>query len=73
MANESLFANVDPDLFPVLNELRNREPIFHTAQFGRTLEDFQRSTAQDFWEVGASGRRYSREFILGLTSYVIVR
>lgn len=64
MANETVFTHVDPDLLPVLKELRSREPIFHTAAFGRTVEDFERATAPEYWEVGASGRRYSREFIL---------
>lgn len=66
MANETVFARVDPGLEDVLEELRSREPIFHTEQFGRSIDDFQRRTAPDFWEVGASGRRYSRDFILGL-------
>jgi hypothetical protein len=66
MANQSLFTRVDPGLQQVLEELRSREPIFHTERFGRSLEDFERSTAPDFWEVGASGRRYSRDFILGM-------
>ena len=30
---------------------------------GSTAE-FERSTAPEYWEVGGSGRRYSREFIL---------
>jgi hypothetical protein len=48
----------------VLEELRRLEPIFHTAEFGTTVADFDRRMAVDYWEVGASGRRYSREFIL---------
>lgn len=66
MANETAFTQVAPDLGKILEELQSREPIFHTERFGRSLEDFDRSTAPDFWEVGASGRRYSREFILNL-------
>ena len=66
MRNETVFTRVDPGLEQVLEELRSREPIFHTERFGQSLEDFERSTAPDFWEVGASGRRYSREFILGM-------
>ena len=62
----SAFTHVDPELQAILDELRSREPIFHTPRFGQSLEDFQRSTAPDFWEVGASGRRYSRDFILGM-------
>jgi hypothetical protein len=58
------FTHVDPELLSVLDELRGREPIFHTRTFGLTPEDFERSTAPGYWEVGASGRRYSRELIL---------
>jgi hypothetical protein len=68
MANETVFTFVGSGLEQVLEELSSREPIFHTERFGRSLEEFQRSTAPDFWEVGASGRRYSREFILGMRS-----
>ena len=66
MANEPVFTRVDPVLHEIFDELSGREPIFHTKKFGRSLEDFERGTAPDFWEVGASGRRYSREFILGM-------
>jgi hypothetical protein len=68
MDHETVFTRVDSSLQPVLEELRNREPIFHTQRFGRSLEDFERGTAPDFWEVGASGRRYSRDFILAMRS-----
>ena len=50
--------------YSVLAELTAREPIFHRPQFGSTPEDFARMTAPDYWEVGASGRRYTRAFIL---------
>jgi hypothetical protein len=58
------FTKVEPDLLPILEELRRREPIFHNPEFGSTTAEFERSTAPDYWEVGASGRRYSRDFIL---------
>ena len=64
MANDQIFTHVEPDLLPVLNELRQREPIFHTLEFGTTLADFEKSMGSHYWEVGASGRRYSRDFIL---------
>jgi hypothetical protein len=48
----------------VLAELTAREPIFHRPEFGTTRADFEKMTADDFWEIGASGRRYSREFVL---------
>ena len=45
-------------------ELEAREPVFHRPEFGTTRADFERMTDPDFWEVGASGRRYSRAFVL---------
>jgi hypothetical protein len=59
-----IFTHTDPSLLPVLDELKSREPIFHTREFGTTLSDFEKATAPDYWEAGASGRRYSRAFIL---------
>jgi len=64
MKTNSAFTEVEPGLLPVLDELRRREPIFHSPEFGSTTDEFERSTALDYWEVGASGRRYSREFIM---------
>jgi|SRR5208283_1835300 len=54
----------DPALDGVLGELRAREPIFHHPEFGATRADFDNMMTPDFWEVGASGRRYSRESVL---------
>lgn len=59
-----VFTHMDHDLRPIFEELRRREPIFHTPAFGLTPGDFEATLAPDYWEVGASGRRYSREFIL---------
>lgn len=53
-----------PEHVAVRDELMRREPLFHRAEFGTTREDFERMTAPEFWEVGASGRRYSRQFVL---------
>jgi hypothetical protein len=63
----SVFTKVDPNLLPILDELRRREPIFHRPVFGTTTAEFERATLPDYWEVGASGRRYSRDFILDWT------
>jgi hypothetical protein len=52
------------ELQDVLAELAAREPIFHRPEFGTTRADFERMTAEDFWETGASGRRFSRKFVL---------
>lgn len=54
----------DPALADVLEELTRREPVFHRAEFGLTRADFERMTVADFWEVGASGHRYSRACVL---------
>jgi len=48
----------------VLEELRQREPIFHRPEFTRSRADLENMIARDFWEIGASGRRYSRRFVL---------
>ncbi len=54
----------DPEFADVLDELRKREPIFHRPELGTSRGDFESMTEPDFWEVGASGRRYSREEVL---------
>jgi hypothetical protein len=55
-----------PEWSGVLDELRRREPIFHRPEFGTTRADRERMVAQDFWEIGASGQRYSRDYVLDL-------
>ncbi len=61
---------MEPDLVtdirlqPILDELRQREPIFHRPEFGTTRHDFEAITEPDYWEVGASGHRYSRQYVL---------
>lgn len=47
-----------PELLHVLAELREREPLFHTGHAAEQI------AAPTFWEVGASGRRYSRDHVL---------
>ena len=54
----------EPAVREILEELRGREPIFHRPELGTTRADFAAMTADGFWEVGASGRRYSREHVL---------
>jgi hypothetical protein len=54
----------DPALLGFLHELISREPIFHRPEWGTTRAHFENITPADFWEVGASGRRYSREDVL---------
>ena len=64
MASRKPFFTTDPALAPILDELRPLEPIFHTPNFGLESAAAARRTASGYWEVGASGRRYSRDFIL---------
>jgi hypothetical protein len=56
----------DPRHLEVLRELIRREPIFHRPEFGTTRRDFENMTDAAYWEVGASGRRYSREYVLDM-------
>jgi hypothetical protein len=53
-----------PEPQDILVDLSGREPIFHRSEFGTSRADFERMTVEDFWETGASGRRYSRQFVL---------
>jgi len=55
-----------PELADILAELSRREPIFHRPEFGTTRADFENLMVEDYWETGASGRRYTRPFILDL-------
>jgi hypothetical protein len=50
-------------LLGVLQDLMKREPLFHRRELVNSRDAFERETAEDFWETGASGRRYSREFV----------
>jgi hypothetical protein len=52
------------DASQVIEELSKREPIFHRPEFGTTRADFENMMVDDYWEVGASGRCYSRSFVL---------
>jgi hypothetical protein len=53
-----------PGLEAVLAELSAREPIFHRPEFGTARADFEKMTTEEYWETGASGRRYSRQAVL---------
>ncbi len=53
-----------PELAGILDELSHRESTLHWPQPGTPRDQLARMTVEDFWETGASGRRYSREFVL---------
>jgi hypothetical protein len=50
----------------VLDELQRLEPVFHRLEPGATRADLEKMTDAQFREVGASGRRYDREYVLNL-------
>jgi hypothetical protein len=64
VTNVKPWLSTESRLREILQELRDREPVFHRPEFGTIRADFAGMTAEDFWEVGASGRRYSREHVL---------
>lgn len=45
-------------------ELIAREPVFHHPELGTEREDYLAQTADDFWEVGASGTVYTRDEVI---------
>ncbi len=53
-----------PELEAILADLSSLEPIFHWPPAQLTRAALEKMTAEDFWETGASGRRYSRQFVL---------
>jgi hypothetical protein len=55
-----------PELRAVLSELVELEPLFHRFGPNAGLADAEAMMADDFWEVGASGRRYDRDVVLAV-------
>jgi hypothetical protein len=53
-SSSSVFAHTDANLLSVLEELKRREPIFHTGEFGTTRAEFEKLVAPEYWEVSAS-------------------
>ena len=53
----------DERLLTALAELIGREPLFHRREIISSRADFDAEIAADYWEVGASGRRYGRELV----------
>ena len=56
--------STDHKLMTILNELKQLEPIFHHPELGINRSDFENMMADEFWEVGASGRIYNRQYVL---------
>ena len=47
-----------------LEQLKPREPIFHRRSYGTSRDALEAMTDDAFWEVGASGRVYNREYVI---------
>lgn len=56
---------IEKQLQPLLSVLKTLEPLIYAANAGKTRDYFEALLAEDFWEVGASGLRYSRDYVLG--------
>jgi hypothetical protein len=54
----------DPRHLDVQHALEQREPIFHRPELGTSRRDLEDMTEPNFWETGASGRRYSRSYVI---------
>jgi hypothetical protein len=52
-----------PELTSILAELSRLEPIFHWPPADMSRDAIEKMTVDDFWETGASGRRYARDFV----------
>jgi len=48
----------------IKSELLNLEPLFHHQELGTSKEIFENMITADYWEVGASGKVYTKEFII---------
>lgn len=51
-------------LINVLRELKQLEKEFHYPSIGKSRIDFELLMDDSFWEVGASGRAYDKDFVL---------
>jgi hypothetical protein len=56
--------NTMDKLLDVQEALIQLELFFHWPDKGTTRHTLEAMTEEGFWETGASGRRYSREFVL---------
>ncbi|RFP18554.1 MULTISPECIES: DUF4440 domain-containing protein [unclassified Duganella] len=52
------------DLDSIREVLSAREPIFHRRELGTSRDDLLQMTVDDFWEIGASGEAYDRDFVI---------
>ncbi len=48
----------------ILEALKPLEPLIYVANAGASREHFEALLAPEFWEIAASGKRYSREYVI---------
>jgi len=63
-SDENEFLRTDEQLLEIQKELSAREPIFHQPEFGTDRETYDSMIVDDFFEIGASGKRYLRNFVI---------
>lgn len=51
-----------------LRQLKPLEPLIYAANAGKTRAYFDALLAPEFWEISASGLRYSRDYVLDTLS-----
>jgi len=51
-----------PELQALLRELEALEPLYHAAAPAASVAHFDALVPDEFWEIGASGRPYSRAY-----------
>lgn len=52
------------ELTNFLETLKSLEPLVYAANAGATRAHFETLLAPHFWEIAASGKRYSRDYVL---------
>jgi len=52
------------DINEIKELIKQREPIFHNRKLTNTREQIDNEMHSDFWEISASGKLYTREFVL---------
>jgi hypothetical protein len=56
--------STEPRLRGIQHELAKREPLFHNPSHGTSREALESMVEGEFWEIGTSGQRYSREYVI---------
>lgn len=64
MDNHEPVLVTDENIAQTLEELMKLEIFLHWPAFGSAREEIENLLDENFWEVGASGKRYNREIVL---------